>query len=1060
MKKNNYESFLDAFRELSSVTDDEILTPQVKKLVKEGKEFSLRYSEDDLTDAKNILNDTDRDTELEVIDINADTLEHIKDKKDYVGQVIIQCERCRANRFIDMENLVVSETDPEIYNVEDECPNCHSSGDGFEIIGQVGKVPTEEPETKEVVPEQETNDINIDAEIENEDEIKFENSDKNSDEPVFENDYIEDDVKEETNTQEDDSSDIDGAAEELDYFEEEEPDGTTTTESEDDIDDLELPQLGDEFDPDNVRPDDTSDDIEIDIPTDKEEEPEDEAEYKPVKRKLKLPTREALERAKKARCSITEELLHKVILPESIDKVIITKGKKKVFEGLVEELPEDIIKGNLKGFNVANGYLMCNIDPVTVDVDTPLAKVLNCFDDDETIKIIVWDVDTSEELLQGCKSDVLKKFGHCQLVSLDAPKVLCIELKGNACDCADGECTCDVDDEMTPEEQLCPDIFKAHDLAKYNADDPRSEEFWICESIYNKEDLEHIYERYIKDISDELVEKFKQVTGYRDELDEMCDKYGVTPVKKTVTNESLNGKEFDELIELAKKIGLNTLGDLQDFARRNGNLKDRDLLIALRNEANKRERINVNTENLTEQFTVKSFKTRKELSEALEKIKEANIQYKVRRSNTDGYRYDLIYENINKDLDDDLTEDEYIEQAKKFAKEIRSFSLAKCENLYYDDYGFDKNDPEDEAEKIIADALSARIKQLTGKTPQEQAEEEADYEEYIKNAKEFAKRISNYSLAKCEELYYDDYNFDAVAPEDEAEKIIADALIARIKEITDKEPVIPGVAVNEDFEIEELSDDEYEDDTDVFETELSENLEEELIKPAEDESEQEFVSRFVKNKKAIKEFPNLKQRLAVAYSRYNAKKNVNETYDENTGDDFKDNIAFLTNDELEAIAGYKSVIEYFKEKGIDEDKIMDRLEELLRDEEEHLDELKELYKAITGEDMSEIGDDSFPEAEKEVDPAELEAPVDESLTETINIKPFFTPVEEEPQEVEFDTDVFDEDLNKYFDEAYDDTVIYNTEHGLIDKKGNIMLEGIARSDKGEINITFKLTPTT
>ena len=105
---------------------------------------------------------------------------------------------------------------------------------------------------------------------------------------------------------------------------------------------------------------------------------------------------------------------------------------------------------------------------------------------------------------------------------------------------------------------------------------------------------------------------------------------------------------------------------------------------------------------------------------------------------------------------------------------------------------------------------------MTGKTPQEQAEEEADYEEYIKNAKEFAKRISNYSLAKCEELYYDDYKFDAVAPEDEAEKIIADALIARIKEITDKEPVIPGVAVNEDFEIEDLSDDEYEDDIDVF----------------------------------------------------------------------------------------------------------------------------------------------------------------------------------------------------------------------------------------------------
>ena len=60
---------------------------------------------------------------------------------------------------------------------------------------------------------------------------------------------------------------------------------------------------------------------------------------------------------------------------------------------------------------------MCNVDPITADVDTPVAKVLNCFVDDTTTKIVVWDADTSEELFQGTKAEVLQKFGHCQLIS-------------------------------------------------------------------------------------------------------------------------------------------------------------------------------------------------------------------------------------------------------------------------------------------------------------------------------------------------------------------------------------------------------------------------------------------------------------------------------------------------------------------------------------------------------------------------------------------------------------------------------------------------------------------
>ena len=61
------------------------------------------------------------------------------------------------------------------------------------------------------------------------------------------------------------------------------------------------------------------------------------------------------------------------------------------------------------------------------------------------------------------------------------------------------------------------------------------------------------------------------------------------------------------------------------------------------------------------------------------------------------------------------------------------------------------------------------------------------------------------------------------------------------------------------------------------------------------------------------------------------------------------------------------------------------------DEEEHLDELKELFKAVTGEDLVEIEEDDVEDDEEDdveletelelvdVDPAATEAPVDEEV---------------------------------------------------------------------------------
>ena len=85
---------------------------------------------------------------------------------------------------------------------------------------------------------------------------------------------------------------------------------------------------------------------------------------------------------------------------------------------------------------------------------------------------------------------------------------------------------------------------------------------------------------------------------------------------------------------------------------------------------------------------------------------------------------------------------------------------------------------------------------------------------------------------------------------------------------------------------------------------------------------------------------------------------------------------------------------------------------------------------------------------------------EQAMTEAVvDIKPFFTKVlEDEPKqdkEVDFDTEMFDKDINEYFDSAYEESVLYTTESGIIDAQGNVVLEGLLN---GEHPITFTLTP--
>jgi len=62
-------------------------------------------------------------------------------------------------------------------------------------------------------------------------------------------------------------------------------------------------------------------------------------------------------------------------------------------------------------------------------------------------------------------------------------------------------------------------------------------------------------------------------------------------------------------------------------------------------------------------------------------------------------------------------------------------------------------------------------------------------------------------------------------------------------------------------------------------------------------------------------------------------------------------------------------------------------------------------------------------------------------------------------EENFDSVSFDKEINGYFNEAYDETILYTTTDGSTDLNGNILLNGILESVDGRRDIKFLLQPS-
>lgn len=625
MKKSIYDnitelSISDAFKALNDIDKsfDDALRKKYEKL-DEGVSVSLNgvYNKEELDDA---LQEED-DTTLKVIDVNADTLDHIKNNKSYIGQMIAKCKVCQALRFLDAEDLKVSEEDPDVYNIEDECPNCHSEGEGFVIVGQVGKAETEE------VPSQEENqdEVNVtnDQAVDSEENVGEVGSEEvGDDEIAFDNDVapsegedlnLEQD-KEEVDVTTDEGEEETESDEEVKFEEEPEKD-FDETDAEDDTEDLDLPDLGDILDSDDVEEDKTEDEDDKKVKEDLKESfgikadefdtwedlkdaitnlPDNHcltivdqsapfgysymriAKNGPDEYKLWNVDKDDVEAAdlinhstlrntlhwarraydgsvsegyetESSTSSLLEcvtDLMNNIVDHDCIDNVCCLGDNCKdiIYKGSYDELPELVKGAHLKGFNTAGNNFIINVSKEG-DQGLCIKDLLDKFTDSDCDNISLFDVDCGDEVYCGNKAGAIDKCGEFIVWSIDKPNA--IEFIT--------DCKADIpwkkeDDDYDEYSNLIHNVLQANGMNDAKIDNPKCVEHAIAESIRTGEDLEIIYDNYVQPISEALSDKFKEVTGYKDDLDLALEK------KQTVTETAPRNDDVRESLRKAKEL--------------------------------------------------------------------------------------------------------------------------------------------------------------------------------------------------------------------------------------------------------------------------------------------------------------------------------------------------------------------------------------------------------------------------------------------------------------------------------------------------------------------------
>lgn len=128
----------EAFQSLSSLTEDVV-----------------DINDEDMESKVSDIIDDEADDSIAVIDVDADSDEDLEDS--YIGKIIIECDVCHSKLYKDASEVIPSEDDEKVVNIEEECPFCYST-DGYHIVGQVAPYQPEEPSV-EVGPIDKDDDV-------------------------------------------------------------------------------------------------------------------------------------------------------------------------------------------------------------------------------------------------------------------------------------------------------------------------------------------------------------------------------------------------------------------------------------------------------------------------------------------------------------------------------------------------------------------------------------------------------------------------------------------------------------------------------------------------------------------------------------------------------------------------------------------------------------------------------------------------------------------------------------------------------------------------------------
>lgn len=521
---NNELSIMDAFKALSEMDEDvEINVRKTERPLKEGRAFDI--SDPHAMEAAKSFNEAEEkeDTELEVIDVDADSIEHLKKKAEYVGQMLLQCKSCKATRFIDADRLQASENNEDVFNLEDECPHCHNSGNGYSLLGQVGKVADETEEEPK-----------LDNDVEKE-EATLDNDQAEETQPA------ESGVEEAPEEPEGEAVSGENAPVSLDNS-----DGAyDETNATDDTADMEAGKLGDEIN-DNEFPWDDTEEKPEEEPTedpladllepkdekkkdeDLEEEVESEEETDPLLQEeadMEKPEDENLEDEKEP--FTFDTLINKYVVEtedeDSKYSVEVVRGDdSEEFE--LAELPKDAIDAPLAAIGTTDPEIEV---VVATEGDLSVADfIATLADDKDTLKLHLTDEEDIDETLSLEDAYNLAKDLFVERIERPTHLILYV-IPEEGIDEEELEGT-EGGTQEEPEDTLEENIFNANKMFAQKASKPGSDEYWIRESLACKEDLEFIFKNYVLPVKEEfLIRRFKFETGYRDAVDNaLLEAYG------------------------------------------------------------------------------------------------------------------------------------------------------------------------------------------------------------------------------------------------------------------------------------------------------------------------------------------------------------------------------------------------------------------------------------------------------------------------------------------------------------------------------------------------------